>query len=436
MVRAPITARNKHKMKRIQSLSYPIVHALSCAFALAAQGGDWPGFRGPLGNGVSSEEAPVLAQSVITNVLWKSEIPGLGWSSPVVQGERVFVTTATKDGAACHVLALDAKSGKTLWDREVFEQSLKRKEGKNSFATPTPVVDGERVYAVFCDGGIAALTLDGKPAWTNRDYPFYSQHGLGASPVQYKDLLIMSYDGSSESGDKTAGWQKPWEQSFIVALDKATGKERWKARRGPSRIAHVTSAIIEVNGKPLLASGAGDVIQGFNPDNGERVWTVFSQGEGVVPSIVPGDGLVYAASGFPNKILRAVRTDGTGDVTKTHIQWEHKKEIPSMASFLYLKPYLYTVEDGGAVQCFKGDSGEVVWRGKLKGHYCASPVTAGGHICFLSEEGAITVIKAGPEFQVIATGNVGETCQASPAIARGNLFIRTDKSLFCMGATR
>jgi outer membrane protein assembly factor BamB len=189
-----------------------------------------------------------------------------------------------------------------------------------------------------------------------------------------------------------------------------------------------------VNGKPMLVSGAGDVIQGFTLDKGERIWTVFSQGEGVVPSIVPGDGLVYAASGFPNKFLRAVRLDGEGDATQTHIQWEHKKEIPSMASFLYLKPYLYVVDDGGAVQCLKGDTGGIVWREKIKGHYAASPVAAGGSICFLSEEGDVTVIQAGSKFQIVADSKLGETCQASPAIARGCLFIRTEKHLYCMGA--
>jgi hypothetical protein len=239
--------------------------------------------------------------------------------------------------------------------------------------------------------------------------------------------------GSSETGDKHEGWQKPWERSYVLALDKATGKERWKGRRGPSRIAHVTPSIVNIDGKAQLISGAGDVIQGFDPENGERLWTVFSQGEGVVPSIVPGDGLVYAASGFPDKTLRAVRTDGRGDVTKTHIAWEHKKDIPTMASFLFLRPHLYIIDDGGAVQCLKGDTGEMIWRAKLKGHYSASPVTAGGHIFFLSEEGVVTAIKTGAKFEVAAEYSIGETCQASPAIAHGCLFIRSENSLFCFG---
>jgi hypothetical protein len=235
------------------------------AASLTAPGEEWPGFRGPTGQGMSAEKGLPTKWSADENVAWKADVPGEGWSSPVVWGDRVFVTAATDGGQSCHVIALSRLDGKQLWDVEVFRQKVLRKEKKNSYATPTPVSDGERVYAVFNDGGIAALTVEGRPAWVNRDVSYYSQHGLGGSPILYRDTLIMSFDGSSDGPDKTVGWQKPWEESFLLALDRKTGEERWRAKRGLSRIAHTTPIVVTAGGRDELVSSAGDVIQGSTP---------------------------------------------------------------------------------------------------------------------------------------------------------------------------
>ena len=411
------------------------------AILLAQSADAWPRFRGPDGQGQAAEKDPPLAWSATSGVVWKAAVPGEGWSSPIVWGRRVFVSTATANGTQCRVLGFDAADGRIVFDTLVFEQAPSRKEGKNSYATPTPCTDGERVFAVFGDGGAAAVDVDGKLLWTNRDVKFYSRHGLGSSPVLVDGLLIMPYDGSNRvdvagqypkvSDDERLGWQIPWDRSELVALDAKTGKRAWAAKRGMSRIAHVTPILAG----GLLISPAGDAIQGFDPKTGALVWTVYSQGEGVVPSPVTDGTLLFTASGFEKSTLRTVRLGGTGDVTKTHVAWEQKKGVPSQASLLLVGPHLYGVTDQGVMSCWAAATGEVVWQERLaeKQGFSASPVHAAGRIYALSEAGETVVVEAGPAFKVLARNPLGEKCQASPAFAGGRIFIRSDKQLWCLG---
>jgi outer membrane protein assembly factor BamB len=394
---------------------------------------NWPCFRGPTRQGVSSETNLPWRWSATSNVRWKTAIPGEGWSSPVIWGDHVFVTTATLNGASCRVLALDRRDGRILWDTEVFQQVPKRKEGKNSYASPTPVTDGARVYACFGEGSFAALDYSGTVTWVNHDFPHYSQHGLGASLVLHEDLVIMPRDGSNEGEDRKLGWQKPWEQARILALDKQTGALRWEGRRGQSRIAHVTPNIRIENGHPRLISAAGDVVQAHDLETGKQIWTAYSQGEGVVPSVVLADDLAVTVSGFEKPTIRAFRAGGRGDVTKSHLAWEQTRGVPMIASMLYVRPYLYTITVGGVAQCLDVTSGEPVWQERVGGNHSASPVYADDRIYFASEEGELVVIKAGPEFEVLARNPLNERIQASPAISQGNLFIRTEQHLYCVG---
>jgi outer membrane protein assembly factor BamB len=413
------------------AISFAIVFASLCTCAFAE---NWPGFRGPTGQGVSSEQSVPLEWSLTKNLAWTAAIPGEGWSSPIVWGDRVFVTTATDDGRACHVICLNATDGQILWDREAVKQEVRRKEGKNSYATPTPVTDGKFVYAFFGSGTAVCVDFDGNVIWVNPEYPFYSQHGLGASPILYKDLLIMPFDGSSPGEDKLVGWKKPWDQAFVLALDTGSGRERWKARRGLSRIAHVTPTIARVGDKDQLLSGAGNVVQGFDPDTGERIWSVSSQGEGVTPSLVVGGGMVFSASGFEAETIRAIRLDpaARGDVTKTHIAWEQKRAVPTQPSFLYHNGLLYTVKENGIALCMDATNGKVIWQERFEGAYSASPVFAAGRIYFLAENGDTTVIAPGRTFKQLVVNPLEGPCQASPAISNGRIFIRSDKHLFCV----
>jgi outer membrane protein assembly factor BamB len=359
-----------------------------------------------------------------------------------VWDDRVFVTSATENGAQCHVIALDRRTGKIVWDTTAFSQTPRRKETRNSWATPTPTTDGKTVFAVFGGGGVAALDWDGKLLWNNLEVEFYSRHGLGASPILHNGLLIQPYDGSSsrfEGSDKVTdaeriGWQIPWDKSFIAALDAKTGKRVWTGKRGMSRIAHVSPLVLTIDGAEQLVSGAGDRVQGFNLKTGELIWSLYAQGEGVVPSPVSGYGLLFAASGFEKTTLRGIKLKNMhGDVTEMHIAWEQKKGVPTQPSPIFVNPRLYGISDGGILSCYNPRDGDLLWQERVGGIYSASPVYADGRIYFLSESGEMTGVDDGPDFKIVLRCPLDARCQASPAISHGNFIIRSDKALYCIG---
>ena len=293
------------------------------------------------------------------------------------------------------------------------------------------VADGT---AAEVGGGIVALDMQGEIQWMNHDIQFYSRHGLGASPILHDDLLIMPFDGSSEGEDSLVGLKKGWEGAVILSLDKTNGKVVWKGKRGLSRLAHVTPQILDLEGKLQLVSAAGDAIQGHDLATGDLVWTVFSQGEGVTPSIVLAEGLIYTCSGFEAPTIRVVRPGGSGDVTESHIAWEQTQGVPALSSLAYVAPHIYAVTDTGIVNCFDAKSGESVWQKRMGGKHSSSPVVADGLIYFLSEiDGETIILRPGTKYDEVGRCNLGATCKASMAVSRGNLFIRSDKHLFCIG---
>ncbi len=402
----------------------------------AVRAENWSRFRGPTGQSHSTETGLPVHWSDKENVAWKTPIPGQGWSSPIVYEDHVFVTSTTEEGKSCHVIAVDRRSGEVLWNNRVFEQEVRRARPENLHATPTPVTDGELVYAVFSAGSIVALNFSGEIVWTNHDIQHYSEHGLAASPILYKDLLVMPYDGSKSGDieDRKIGFQVPWDKAVILAVDKKSGKERWRGRRGASRLGHVTPAIVHVNGADQLISSAGDVIQGHDPTDGSRIWSVYSPGEGVAPSNAIGNGLVYTVSGSAGSRIRVARIDGKGDVTDTHIAWEQTKGVPNIASFLLVDRYVYCAKANGVLTCFHADDGEVVWQERIGGKHASSPVYADGKIYFLTElEGESIIIEPGDELKVIARNKLNEVCKASVAVSQGSLFIRTEHNLYRIG---
>lgn len=435
-------------MRRLTTLALCFGAALlvSCQTNDAAENAkaqNWPRFRGPNGQGHSEETGLPLHWNASSNVAWKTAIPGEGWSSPIVWDGKIFLTSATENGTQCRVISIDAKSGQILWNKHVLTQQPRRKEGKNSYATPTPTTDGKSIFAVFGDGSVVAVDMSGNLLWTNREVAFYSRHGLGASPMVYGDLLIMPYDGSNPvtaagnwpkvDDNERTGWQIPWDKALLVALDVKTGKRVWTGKRGMSRIAHVSPIVAQVDGKDQIISGAGDRLQGFDPKTGELIWSIYAQGEGVTPSPVLGDGMVLASSGFEKTTLRGVKLGGAkGDVTETHVAWEQKKGVPTQSSPIYVKPYLYAITDGGIASCYDPKTGEQIWQERVGGNYSASPVFADGRIYFLSEAGDTTAIAADKEFKVLAKNPLGEKCQASMAVSGGKFFIRSDKNLICI----
>ena len=398
-----------------------------------AQAQDWPEFRGPTGQGHSSERDLPLEWSESRNLAWKTVVPGTGWSSPVVGRGRVWLTTAIQAGegrrssaVSLRVLAFDVATG-----REVVNVEIVRVErpgyinSKNSRASPTPILSGDRVYVHFGADGTAALTTSGDVLWRTR-LGYESQHGNGGSPALYGDLLIVNIDGDSP-------------EAYVAALDARTGKVRWKTRRRvPFAQAYTTPLVIRVGDREQIVSVGAFRTVAYDPLSGREIWRVsYDDGFSNVPRPVYGHGLVYIVSGWtsPPRLL-AVRPDGTGDVTRTHVAWTLRRGVPYISSPLLVGDELYVVNDNGILTCLDARTGTSHWQQRLGGNYAASPVFADGRIYFQSEEGVTTVIAAGREFRRLASNQLDGAMLASMAVSGGSLFIRTDTHLYRLSAPR
>jgi outer membrane protein assembly factor BamB len=399
--------------------------ALILLFTMSRAAAQWPEFRGPTGQGHSGETNLPLEWSETRNVKWKAAVAGRGWSSPSIADGRVWMTTATDGGGtSLRAIAFDVETGRELVNVEVFQ--VKRPAAvnpKNSRASPTPIVEGDRVYVHFGADGTAALTTSGEMVWKTR-LSYESQHGNGASPIVYGDLLIVSCDGS--------------DSAFVVALDKRTGKQRWRTwRRQPWDQAYSTPLLIRVGERDEVVSVGAYRAAAYDPSNGKEIWRVsYADGFSNVPRPVFGHGLVYIATGFQEPSLLAVRADGAGDVTRTHIAWTLRRGAPLTPSPLLVGDELYVVNDGGIASCLDARTGETIWVQRLGGTYSASPIFADGRIYFLSEEGMARVIAPGREFRVLATNRLEGDTLGSMAVAAGSIFIRTDSYLYRIANTR
>ena len=402
-------------------------------FVVVVSAENWPQFRGPTGQGHSSERGLPLEWSESRNVTWKVPVPGRGWSSPVVADGRVWLTTAvhrgagspgTNDvkGASLRLLAYDVESGREVVNVEVFHPSSGTlTNAKNSHASPTPIVDGDRVYVHFGAQGTAALSTAGDIVWKTR-LPYESQHGNGGSPILYGDLLILSCDGSNDA--------------YVVALDRRTGKTKWRTgRRQPFDQAYSTPLVIRVGDRDEVVSVGAYRAAAYDPESGKEIWRVsYEDGFSNVPRPVFGHGLVYIATGFQQPSLLAVRVDGSGDVTRTHVAWALRRGAPLTPSPLLVGDEIYVVNDGGIAQCLDAKSGEPRWIQRLGGgDYSASPLFADGRIYFLSEGGVTTVIAPGKEFRRLATNALDGETLASIAVSGGSFYIRSDSSLYRIG---
>jgi outer membrane protein assembly factor BamB len=380
-------------------------------------GQDWPQFRGPTGQGVSDEHNLPLTWTETKNVRWKTAIPGRGWSSPVIQGDRIWLTTATEEGRSLRAIAVDVNTGAIQKDVELFRlKSPKLLNAKNSFASPTPVIEGDRVYLHFGAYGTACITQSGAIVWKTKLEYDNGQHGPGGSPVLYDDLLIVSCDGI--------------EQQFVVALDKATGKVRWKKMREGYQ-AYTTPLVVSLaGGDQVISPGAFQAIA-YEPRSGKEIWRVkYAEGFSNVPRPVYGNDLIFICTGFQEPSLLAVRLDGHGDVTKSKIVWKLDRGIPRTSSPLLVGNELYIVSDNGIATCIDAQTGAELWRARLNGNYSASPIYADGRIYFLSEEGESIVIAPGRQLKHLATNQLDGPTLASMAVTHSSLFIRSATHLY------
>src|SRR5262245_29533757 len=385
---------------------------------------DWPWWRGPGLDGKSRDREVVTKWTPTQNVIWKTPVPGRGHSSPVLWGDRIFLTTADEQEQTQRILAFDRNTGKPLWNVVAHKGGFLRKYPKNTQASATPACDGERVYAVFIntDGlHVTATDLEGKIVWRRQAGAFQSEHGYGSSPVLYKSLVIVN-------GDSLKG-------SFQAGLDRATGKVVWKTdRKTTGRHGnYATPVIATLAGKPQLIQTGMDEVTGYDPETGKQLWSCTGLSEVTANTAACSDKLVFASGGFPEKNLLAIRADGSGDVTRTHVVWKTKSGVTYVPSPLYHDGRLYVVNDGGIATCVAADTGKEVWQERLPGAFSSSPVLVGDLLYVTSEAGKTFVLRTGPKFEVVATNDLADGGFATPAICGGRLYLRTSRFLYCIG---
>jgi outer membrane protein assembly factor BamB len=407
---------------------------------------DWPQFRGPTGDGHSDARNLPLTWSETENVRWKTAIHGRGWSSPVEQDGRIWITTASEDGHRLYVMGVDAANGGILRDLEVFRvESPQFAHRFNSYASPTPVLEPGRVYATFGAAGTVCLdAATGKVLWERKDLECNHFRGAGSSPILHNGLLIMHFDGS--------------DHQFVVALDKQTGRTVWQRQRsidfrdldsdgkpeaeGDLRKAFATPHVALINERPLLISQGAKAVYGYDPHSGEEIWRVEERTSHSASSRpAAGHGLIFVATGWSTGQLLALRPGHPGETldanagtmpgeTQLQLVWKSRRNVPRKPSLQLHGDLLFGIDDGGIASCLEARTGEELWRERVSGNYSASPLCAEDRLYFLSEEGKTTVIAASRQFRVLAENQLDEGFMASPAVFDRSLILRTRTHLY------
>ncbi len=448
---APERGRGNTEVRRFRQLrrripvvmTYCVRSLLSSALALLALAWaqadeNWPQFRGPTGQGLSTARGLPLTWSETEHVRWKTAIRGKAWSSPVIWGDQVWLTTATEDGRELFALALDRESGRMLHDLKLFEVAEPQYADKfNSYGSPTPVIEEGRVYVTFGSPGTACLdTKTGRVLWTRRDLECNHWRGAGSSPTLWGRLLILHFDGA--------------DRQYVVALDKRDGRTVWQTNRsvdfrdltpegkptrdGDFRKAFSSPLVIEHEGRPLLLSVGSKATYAYEPASGAEIWRVEDHRfhSGTVRPVV-GHGRVFTATGLAKGELWAVRLGGTGVVTDSHVAWKVARNVPNRPSPLLVGDLLFMVhQDSGVVTCLEALTGREVWTERLPGtgNHSASPIHAEGRLYFFNERGHGLVLEAGRQFKVLAENKLADGMMASPAAAGKALFLRTRTHLY------
>ena len=409
------------------------IHQWGVFFVLAgfSHAAEWREFRGPNGNGLAAGSA-TTEWSKDKGVEWKVDVPGSGWSTPVVADGRLVLTTAVKKGKATQlkVIAFDTATGKVLWDRVVLEPSEKETSAihpKNSLASPSALLADDRVYAHFGHMGTAALDFKtGKILWKQK-VSYQPMHGGGSSPVRVDDLLVFSADGQ--------------KNPTLVALDADSGEIRWRVKRevdATKKFSFATPVVAEVDGKPQIISSASDMVGGYDPVDGRLIWKVGFDGFSLTPKPIVSKGRVLVSTGFMTPSLLSIRLGGAkGDVGKSHLEWEVKKMIPKVPSLVVKDGAIYSVDDTGRVVGLDEATGKLLWRAKLAGNFSASPtLTPSGHLYAPSEDGVFFIMKVSPEGgEVVQEIEMGDRLFASPVVVDGVIYQRSESALWKITGT-
>ena len=399
---------------------------LAALLAPHARAENWPQWRGPQLNGHSTETNLPTKWSATENVLWKTTIPGAGHSSPIVFNDRVFLTTALEKDQQRQLLCLDRDTGKILWQRDVLKAPLERKHGLNNFASSTPATDGRHVFCAFLEMQTVHLfcyDFDGNLVWRKSPGSFKSMHGWASAPILHKDMVILNCDQDAEA--------------YLVAYDRNTGEERWRADRPNRTRSYCNPLIVEAAGKTQMILTGAKSTASYDPDTGEQYWLFDGPTEQFVASPVYADGVVFITGGFPTYHYVGLEPAGSGNITKTRHVLYHEKAGAYVPSPIAVGAHVYMVSDQpkheGEAWCIDAKTGKRVWSQKLGKHHRPSPVHADGLLYFLDDEGTTHVLRAAPTFELVSKNPLKEKCFATPAIADGRIFIRTTESLYCIG---
>lgn len=384
---------------------------------------DWPAWRGPRGNGISEEQAAPLQWSDTENIAWKTPIPGVGRSSPIVAGEHVFVTTGDTSDSTRRVLSIHRGSGKVEWNIAVHQGPGGTMHRFNTTASSTPASDGERVFAAFVDDKglwIFAIDFQGQVVWSKNPGSFFSSHGFAACPVLYEEGVIIN-----GQQDGTA---------FIVMLDRRDGHEIWRHNPSVNLRSFSTPVLTQVAGQDQLIVTGATLTQALDPKTGKTIWFAEGPSEKFVSTPVVGHGMVFSFGGSPAKNAMAVRLGGQGNVLESHFVWRNEKAMPYIPSPILVGDFLHVINDNGVYTCLEPQSGKTLETGRKLGAVNSSPVAVAGRIYFFEDSGACTIIENGAGFKVLAKNELGETVYTTPAISQGQLFVRTESHLICIGA--
>ena len=393
-----------------------------------ARAGNWPGWRGGDGSGVSDERDLPTQWNETSNVIWKTPVHGSGNSSPVVWDDRIFLTTAENGGKRRAVLCFDRATGKQLWRTDCPGDATEETHRLNGYASSTPATDGSRVYAFFGSAGAMAVDFEGRLAWHRDLGPFTCEYGIAGSPTLHGNLLFLNCDQGTDT--EAAG-------SFIIALDKNTGQTVWRTERPGQSHSWSTPVLVPVEGTDrleLVLSGDKRV-WAYDPGTGEPLWSCEGTKSWVTPTAVSGQGLLYVVSGETSGgPVMAIRPGGKGDVASTHVAWQSRRGGASVPSPVFYKGRLYVVNDGGILTFFDGTTGKTVLQGRLQGSkFSSSLVAADDKLYITNEDGDTFVLAADSKLKILSKNPLGEPCVATPALSQGQIFIRTKQHLWCIG---
>jgi outer membrane protein assembly factor BamB len=393
----------------------------------ASAGENWPGWRGPGARALSDDTGLPVEWSTAKNIRWKTPVPGEGSSSPVRWNDRVFLTSSREEGTLRALHCLDFATGRNLWTREIEDENPEITSSLTGHAAATPVTDGLRVAAFFGNAGIVAYDFSGRQLWRKRFGEFESELGLASSPIFHDGMLIQLCDHDGKFFSTF--------ESFLIALSMQDGSTRWKSgRRGLER-SWSTPIVVPAGDERELVVSAQDQLRGYDPASGKLLWQVDATTGWVTPTPVFGHGLIFAQSGKSGPIV-AVRPGGRGDVRESHVAWRVETGGPYVCSPLLYGDYLYVHNEGGVLACFHALTGREAYRQRLGGKFIASAVGAEGRLYVTNEAGQTFVVSAGEKFRLLATNALEEVCLASPAIADGDLLVRTQKHLWRIGVER